>query len=136
MWQMGSAPFVGGGFGHFYAYAPEKFEYPIDRYAMETKRQLDVLDRLLAEREYIAGDQYTIADIAVAPWYGRLQAGEAYDAGEFLSVDEYQNLARWRKQVFARPGYRRGQVVNKKSGELGTYLVERHSRSDFDDLVI
>lgn len=131
MWQMGSAPFLGGGFGHFYAYAPEKYRYPIDRYTMEVKRQLDVLDRLLATREYIAGDEYTIADMAIAPWYGRLQAGEAYDAGTFLQVSDYQHLARWRKTVFARPGFRRGQMVNKTSGPDNQKLAERHSAEDF-----
>jgi len=131
MWQMGAAPFLGGGFGHFYAYAPAKFKYPIDRYAMEVKRQMDVLDKQLSEREYIAGDSYTIADIAIAPWYGRLQSGDAYDAGEFLQVSSYQNVERWRKQIFARPGYQRGQMVNKTSGDEDRKLRERHSREDF-----
>ncbi len=131
MWQMGSAPFLGGGFGHFYSYAPERYKYPIDRYTLEVKRQLDVLDKQLASREYIAGDEYTIADIAIAPWYGKLQAGDAYDAGEFLQVQEYRNIARWRETVCARPGYRRGQMVNKTSGPEGSRLAERHSAADF-----
>ncbi|BFM09329.1 glutathione-dependent disulfide-bond oxidoreductase [Halioxenophilus aromaticivorans] len=135
MWQMGSAPFLGGGFGHFYTYAPERYKYPINRYALEVKRQLDVLDKQLACREFIAGDQYTIADIAIAPWYGRLQAGEAYDAGEFLQVQEYRNLARWRETVFARPGYQRGQMVNKTSGPEETRVIERHSAADFEGKV-
>ncbi|MCK9564045.1 MAG: glutathione-dependent disulfide-bond oxidoreductase [Bacteroidales bacterium] len=132
MWQMGSAPFLGGGFGHFYAYAPEKYRYPIDRYTMEVKRQLDVLDRQLAEREYIAGEEYTLADMAIAPWYGLLQAGEAYDAGEFLQVHEYRHVERWRKQVFARPAYKRGRMVNRTSGEPHEQLRERHDASDFE----
>lgn len=134
MWQMGAAPFLGGGFGHFYAYAPEKYRYAIDRYTMEVKRQLDVLDRLLAKREYIAGDEYTIADIAIAPWYGLLQSGKAYDAGEFLQVQGYKNVERWRKTVFARPAYQRGRKVNRKSGEPGECLRERHSAADLDQL--
>lgn len=132
MWQMGATPFLGGGFGHFYAYAPEKYKYPIDRYTMEVKRQLDVLDRQLARREYIAGDEYTIADIAIAPWYGLLQAGQIYDAGEFLQVDTYKNVERWRKTVFARPAFQRGRMVNRTSGEPGEFLRERHDASDFD----
>ncbi len=132
MWQMGSAPFLGGGFGHFYAYAPEKFQYPIDRYTMEVKRQLDVLDRHLADHEYMVGDEYTIADIAIAPWYGTVQAGLAYDAAEFLSVHEYQNVERWRKQLFARPAYERGRKVNRNFGELNEQLHERHGARDFD----
>lgn len=131
MWQMGSAPFLGGGFGHFYAYAPAKYKYPIDRYAMEVKRQLDVLDRQLEKNEFIAGEQYTIADIAIAPWYGNLQAGKAYEAGEFLQVDSYKNVERWRKTVFARPGFQRGQIVNKTSGSDNEKLTERHSAEDF-----
>lgn len=130
MWQVGAAPFLGGGFGHFYAYAPEKYRYPIDRYTMEVKRQLDVLDRQLAQQEYIAGDDYTIADIAIAPWYGLLQAGEAYQAGTFLQVDSYQHLERWRKTVFARPAYQRGRLVNRTAGGLR----ERHDKSDFEQL--
>lgn len=131
MWQMGSAPFLGGGFGHFYAYAPEKYEYPIDRYTMEVKRQLDVLNRQLAEHEYIAGEHYTIADIAIAPWYGLVQAGEAYDAGEFLDVQSYRHVGRWRKTVFARPAFQRGRMVNRTSGDPAGQLHERHDASDF-----
>jgi len=132
MWQMGAAPFLGGGFGHFYAYAPERYRYPIDRYTMEVKRQLDVLDRQLAEREYIAGDEYTIADMAIAPWYGLLQAGGIYDAGEFLQVHEYRHVERWRKAVFARPAYQRGRMVNRTTGEPHEQLRERHDASDFE----
>ena len=131
MWQMGSAPFLGGGFGHFYAYAPERYKYPIDRYALEVKRQMDVLDQQLAKHEYVAGDEFTIADMAIAPWYGKLQAGEAYDAGEFLQVQEYRNVARWRETVFARPGYQRGEMVNKTSGPDDSRVEERHSSADF-----
>ena len=131
-WQMGSAPFVGGGFGHFYAYAPVKIEYAIDRYAMETKRQLDVLDRRLAESEYLAGDSYTIADIAVWPWYGGMVKGLMYGAGEFLSVHEYPNVIRWADALAARPGVRRGRIVNRTSGEPSQQLRERHDASDFD----
>jgi len=132
MWQMAAAPFLGGGFGHFYAYAPERYRYPIDRYTMEVKRQLDVLDRQLAEREYIAGDEYTIADMAIAPWYGLLQAGGIYDAGEFLQVHEYRHVERWRKTVFARPAYQRGRMVNRTTGEPHEQLRERHDASDFE----
>ena len=131
-WQMGSAPFVGGGFGHFYAYAPVKIEYAIDRYAMETKRQLDVLDRRLAESEYLAGHSYTIADIAVWPWYGGMVKGLMYGAGEFLSVHEYPNVVRWADALAARPGVRRGRIVNRTSGEPSQQLRERHDASDFD----
>ena len=131
-WQMGSAPFVGGGFGHFYAYAPEKFEYPINRYAMETKRQLDVLDRRLAKSEYIAGDAYTIADMAIWPWYGGLVKGWSYGAAEFLSVQEYRNVLRWADQVFARPAVKRGRIVNRTSGAPSEQLRERHDARDFD----
>jgi len=131
MWQMGSAPYLGGGFGHFYAYAPEKYEYPINRFTMEVKRQLDVLDRQLVNHEYIAGDHYSIADIAIAPWYGHLQAGQVYDAGEFLQVNSYTHVERWRKQVFARPAYQRGAIVNKSWGPLHEQLRERHDSSDF-----
>ncbi len=131
-WQMGSAPFVGGGFGHFYAYAPVKIEYAIDRYAMETKRQLDVLERRLAESEYLAGDSYTIADIAVWPWYGGMVKGLMYGAGEFLSVHEYPNVIRWADALAARPGVRRGRIVNRTSGEPSQQLRERHDASDFD----
>lgn len=131
-WQMGSAPYVGGGFGHFYAYAPEKFEYPIDRFTMETKRQLDVLDRQLAERAFIAGEDYTIADMAIYPWYGVLVKGLLYDAGEFLAVDEYTHVQRWAKSIAARPGVRRGRMVNRTWGEPSEQLHERHAASDFE----
>lgn len=131
MWQMGSAPFLGGGFGHFYSYAPEKQEYPINRYAMEAKRQLDVLDKQLAKNEYIAGNRYSIADMAIAPWYGAVQAGLLYDAGEFLSVDEYVNVARWREQIFNRPAYQRAKRVNKIWGPEQEQIRERHSSDDF-----
>mgnify|MGYP001813157538 CR=1 FL=1 len=132
MWQMGSAPFLGGGFGHFYAYAPEKYEYPINRYAMEVKRQMDVLDRNLAEREYLCGDEYTIADIATAPWYGLLALGKAYDAGEFLDVASYTHVVRWAKQIMARPAFERGRRVNRSSGSDSRLIRERHSASDLD----
>ncbi|WP_144223799.1 glutathione-dependent disulfide-bond oxidoreductase [Mesorhizobium amorphae] len=131
-WQMGSAPFVGGGFGHFYAYAPEKIEYAINRYAMETKRQLDVLDRRLAENEYVAGSEYTIADMAIWPWYGGMVKGWNYGAGEFLSVHEYKNLLRWADQLHARPAVRRGRMVNRVSGDPAGQLRERHDASDFE----
>ncbi len=131
-WQMGSAPFLGGGFGHFYAYAPEKFEYPIDRYAMEVKRQLDVLDRRLAETEYLAGDSYTLADIAVWPWYGTLVKGQLYDAGEFLQVQAYANVLRWTDAIAQRPAARRGRMVNRTWGQPSSQLHERHSADDFD----
>ncbi|HEY5760439.1 MAG TPA: glutathione-dependent disulfide-bond oxidoreductase [Steroidobacter sp.] len=130
-WQMGSAPFLGGGFGHFYAYAPEKIEYAIDRYAMETKRQLDVLDRRLAQSEYLAGDEYTIADIAVFPWYGGMVKGWNYGAGEFLSVHEYKNVIRWADALLARPALVRGRMVNRTSGDPASQLRERHDASDF-----
>ena len=132
MWQMGSAPFVGGGFGHFYAYAPEKLEYPINRYAMETKRQLDVLDRLLAERRFVAGDEYTIADMAIWPWYGGLVLGELYDAGEFLAVHQYQQVRRWADEVGARPAVIRGRKVNRVRGKPEEQVPERHEASDLD----
>ncbi|MFL6634913.1 MAG: glutathione-dependent disulfide-bond oxidoreductase [Massilia sp.] len=132
MWQMGSAPFVGGGFGHFYAYAPEKLEYPINRYAMETKRQLDVLDRLLAERRFVAGDEYTIADMAIWPWYGGLVLGELYDAGEFLAVHQYQQVRRWADEVRARPAVIRGRKVNRVRGKPEEQVLERHDASDLD----
>ncbi|WP_334164356.1 glutathione-dependent disulfide-bond oxidoreductase [Phenylobacterium sp.] len=131
-WQMGSAPYLGGGFGHFYAYAPEKFEYAIDRFAMETKRQLDVLDRRLAEAEYLAGSEYTIADIAVWPWYGGLVKGVLYDAGEFLSVHEYKNVIRWADQIAERPAVKRGRMVNRTWGDPASQLHERHDASDFE----
>ncbi|KTE22004.1 glutathione S-transferase [Sphingopyxis sp. H050] len=131
-WQMGSAPFLGGGFGHFYAYAPTKQEYPINRYAMEVKRQLDVLDRRLAESEYIAGTDYTIADMAIWPWYGALVKGLVYDAGEFLQVQEYKNVIRWTDQIAERPAVKRGRMVNRVMGDPASQLHERHDASDFD----
>ena len=131
-WLQGSAPYLGGGFGHFYAYAPEKFEYPINRFAMEAKRQLDVLERNLADRRYLAGDDYTIADMATAPWYGRMVKGEGYDAGEFLSVHEYTNVIRWMDEVSSRPAYIRGAMVNKPFGPPESQLHERHDASDFE----
>jgi GST-like protein len=132
MWQMGSAPYVGGGFGHFYAYAPFKIEYAIDRFAMEVKRLLDVLDRRLAESEYVAGPEYTIADIAIFPWYGNLATGEAYAAGEFLQVAEYKNVQRWTALIGARPAVKRGRMVNRLFGDPAGQLRERHEASDFD----
>ncbi|MGK7864003.1 glutathione-dependent disulfide-bond oxidoreductase [Falsiroseomonas sp. E2-1-a4] len=131
-WQMGSAPYLGGGFGHFYAYAPSKMEYPIDRFAMEVKRQLDVLDRRLAESEFLAGPDYTIADIAVWPWYGGLVNGWLYSAAEFLQVDEYKNLRRWTDTIGARPAVQRGRMVNRVQGEPSSQLHERHDASDFE----
>ena len=131
-WQMGSAPFLGGGFGHFYAYAPSKIEYAIDRYAMEVKRQLDVLDRRLAESPYLAGDDYTIADMAVWPWYGTLVKGQLYEAGEFLQVQEYTHILRWTDQIAQRPAVQRGRMVNRTWGEPSSQLHERHDASDFD----
>ncbi len=131
-WQMGSAPFLGGGFGHFYAYAPYKMEYPINRYAMEVKRQMDVLDRNLAERPFIAGDEYTIADMAIWPWYGGLAKGVLYEAGEFLSVQDYKNVVRWADALGARPAVRRGRMVNRTFGDPSSQLRERHDASDFD----
>ncbi len=131
-WQMGSAPFLGGGFGHFYAYAPTKQEYPINRYAMEVKRQLDVLDRRLADNEFVIGSEYTIADMAIWPWYGGLVKGWQYGAGEFLSVQDYENVLRWADQIFARPAVARGRKVNRTSGEPSSQLHERHDASDFD----
>nr|HET7859732.1 glutathione-dependent disulfide-bond oxidoreductase [Caldimonas sp.] len=131
-WQMGAAPFLGGGFGHFYAYAPEKIEYAIDRYAMETKRQLDVLDRRLAEVRYLAGDDYTIADIAVWPWYGTLAKGQLYGAGEFLQVHEYRNVVRWTDEIARRPAVQRGRMVNRTWGQPSSQLHERHEASDFE----
>ena len=130
-WQMGSAPYVGGGFGHFYAYAPIKIEYAIDRFAMEVKRQLDVLDRRLADHEYIAGSSYTIADIAIFPWYGGLARGWAYSAAEFLSVQDYKHVQRWADRVLERPAVQRGRMVNRTFGEPSTQLHERHDASDF-----
>lgn len=131
-WQQGAAPFLGGGFGHFYAYAPTKMQYPIDRYAMEIKRQLDVLDRHLAEHEYLAGDEYSIADIATWPWYGVLAQGELYEAGEFLQVQSYAHVQRWTKQIRSRPAVERGRKVNRAWGEPSEQLFERHDASDFD----
>ncbi len=131
-WQMGSAPYLGGGFGHFYAYAPTKIEYAIDRFAMEVKRELDVLDRHLAENEYLAGGDYTIADIAVFPWYGGLVKGWSYGAAEFLSVHEYKHVQRWAEQIYSRPAVKRGRMVNRMTGELSEQLHERHDASDFD----
>jgi len=132
MWQMGSAPYIGGGFGHFYAYAPEKWEYPINRFAMETKRQLDVLDRQLAERPYIAGDDYTIADMAIWPWYGQLCLGRLYSAGTFLDVESYKNVMAWARKIDARPAVQRGRMVNRSFGEPHMQLHERHSAEDFE----
>jgi GST-like protein len=131
-WQMGSAPYLGGGFGHFYAYAPSKMEYPINRFAMETKRQLDVLDRRLAESEYLGGADYTIADIAVFPWYGGLVKGWLYGAAEFLAVHEYRHVNRWADQLHARPAVQRGRMVNRMQGEPSSQLHERHEASDFE----
>ncbi|HEV7252086.1 MAG TPA: glutathione-dependent disulfide-bond oxidoreductase [Mesorhizobium sp.] len=130
-WQMGSAPFLGGGFGHFYAYAPSKIEYAINRYAMEAKRQLDVLDRRLAESEFVAGPEYTIADMAVWPWYGVLAKGQIYEAGEFLSVQDYKHVQRWAEAISARPGVKRSRMVNRTWGEPSEQLHERHDAGDF-----
>jgi GST-like protein len=131
-WQMGSAPFLGGGFGHFYAYAPTRIEYAIDRYAMEVKRQLDVLDRHLADRPYLAGDEYSIADMAIWPWYGNLVKGLLYEAGEFLQVQEYTNVVRWTDAIAQRPAVQRGRMVNRAFGEPSSQLHERHEAGDFD----
>lgn len=131
-WQMGSAPYLGGGFGHFYAYAPEKWQYPIDRFSMEVKRQLDVLDRHLAENEFMAGSEYSIADMAIWPWYGQLALGRLYSAGEFLDVESYKNVQRWAKQLDARPAVLRGRMVNRTFGEPSLQLHERHDSGDFD----
>ncbi len=131
-WQMGSAPFLGGGFGHFYAYAPEKIRYAIDRYAMEVKRQMDVLDRQLAQNRFITGDDYTIADMAIWPWYGQLSKGLSYGAGEFLQVHTYTNVVRWADEVAQRPAVRRGRMVNRVQGEPSSQLRERHDASDFE----
>jgi GST-like protein len=130
-WQMGSAPYLGGGFGHFYAYAPTKIEYAIDRFAMEVKRQLDVLDRRLAETEYVAGGEYTIADMAIWPWYGGLAKGVLYEAGEFLQVQEYKNVQRWAKAIGERPAVKRGRMVNRVNGDPASQLHERHDAGDF-----
>ena len=132
-WQMGSAPYLGGGFGHFYAYAPTKIEYAIDRFAMEVKRQLDVLDRRLADNEYLGGAEYSIADIAVWPWYGGLVKGLLYGGGEFLSVQDYKNVQRWTDQIAKRPAVKRGRIVNRVSGDPASQLHERHDASDFDN---
>jgi GST-like protein len=129
---MGSAPYLGGGFGHFYAYAPAKIEYAIDRFAMEVKRQLDVLDRQLAEHKYVAGESYTIADMAIFPWYGGLVKGWSYGAAEFLSVQEYKHVNRWADMLLERPAVRRGRMVNRTSGEPSSQLHERHAASDFE----
>lgn len=134
-WQMGSAPYLGGGFGHFYSYAPTKIEYAIDRFAMEAKRQLDVLDRRLANNAYLAGDEYSIADIAVWPWYGALALGRVYDAGEFLQVQTYENLQRWANAIDSRPAVKRGRMVNRTWGEPQEQLRERHDASDFEKLI-
>ncbi len=131
-WQMGSAPFLGGGFGHFYAYAPAKLQYPIDRFAMEVKRQMDVLDRRLAESPWLAGDEYTIADMAVWPWYGALAKGQLYEAGEFLQVQTYTNVLRWTDRIAKRPAVRRGRMVNRTWGQPDSQLPERHDARDFD----
>ena len=131
-WQMGAAPFLGGGFGHFYAYAPSKIEYAIDRYAMEVKRQLDVLDRRLGESRYLASDEYTIADIAVWPWYGTLAKGQLYGAGEFLQVQDYANVLRWTDEIARRPAAQRGRMVNRTWGQPSSQLHERHDASDFE----
>jgi GST-like protein len=131
-WLQGAAPYLGGGFGHFYAYAPEKFEYPINRFAMEVKRQLDVLNQQLEDNRYLAGDEYTIADMAAAPWYGALVKGLVYDAAEFLDVESYENVNRWANDVYARPAFQRGKMVNRAWGEPHEQLRERHEASDFD----
>ena len=131
-WQMGSAPYLGGGFGHFYAYAPTKIEYAIDRFAMEVKRQLDVLDRRLADNEYLGGTEYSIADIAVWPWYGGLVKGLLYGGGEFLSVQDYKNVQRWTDQIAKRPAVKRGRIVNRVSGDPASQLHERHDAGDFE----
>ncbi len=131
-WQMGSAPYLGGGFGHFYAYAPSKIEYAIDRFAMETKRQLDVLNQRLAQHDYLGGSDYTIADMAVWPWYGALAKGQLYEAGEFLQVQAYTHVLRWAEQIAQRPAVRRGRMVNRTWGEPSSQLAERHDASDFD----
>lgn len=131
-WQMGSAPYLGGGFGHFYAYAPEKWEYPINRYAMEAKRQLDVLDRHLADKTFMLGDHYSIADMAIWPWYGQLSLGRSYNAGEFLDVKSYENVVRWAEMLDSRPAVRRGRMVNRVVGDPAMQLHERHDASDFE----
>ena len=132
-WQVGSAPYLGGGFGHFYAYAPEKYEYPINRFTMEVKRQMDVLDRRLADNRYLCGDDYTIADMAVWPWYGALAAGKLYEAGEFLEVQSYRHLQRWTQEIYAREPVKRGRMVNRAWGDPASQLLERHSAEDFEN---
>jgi len=132
-WQMASAPFLGGGFGHFYAYAPEKYEYPINRYAMEVKRQLDVLDQQLADNKFICGDEYTIADMAIFPWYGGLVQGALYEAAEFLQVHTYKNVVRWSDMLMERPAVKRGRMVNRAWGDPSEQLLERHDASDFEN---
>ena len=132
MWQMGSAPYLGGGFGHFYAYAPTKIEYAIDRFAMEVKRELDVLNQRLANNRFVCGDDYTIADMAIWPWYGSLAKGERYESGEFLQVHEYTHVIRWADEIEARPAVQRGRMVNRVMGPLSMQLHERHDASDFD----
>ncbi|MDN6276186.1 glutathione-dependent disulfide-bond oxidoreductase [Psychrobacter sp.] len=134
-WLHGSAPYLGGGFGHFYAYAPEKFEYAINRFTMETKRQLDVLDKQLANNEFLAGDEYSIADIATWPWYGNLVVGTQYDAQEFLQVDDYPHVQRWAKAILARPAVQRGRIVNRTWGEAWEQLANRHSAQDIDEVL-
>jgi GST-like protein len=131
-WQMGSAPYLGGGFGHFYAYAPTKIEYAIDRFSMEVKRQLDVLNRHLADHEYMVGSEYSIADIAIWPWYGALAKGLIYEAGEFLQVEEYTHVQRWTNAIGQRPAVRRGRMVNRVTGDPASQLHERHDAGDFD----
>ncbi len=131
-WLQGSAPYLGGGFGHFYAYAPEKFEYPINRFTMETKRQMDVLDRQLADNTFVAGEEYSVADMAIWPWYGNLALGKVYGAGEFLDVDSYKHLRRWTDMIAERPAVQRGRMVNRTFGELSEQLHERHDASDFE----
>lgn len=133
-WQMGAGPFLGGGFGHFYQYAPEKLEYPINRYTMEVKRQLDVLDKQLYRHAYIAGDEYTIADMAIFPWYGALVLGKLYDAAEFLDVESYSHVLRWTHQLMQRPAVQRGRMVNRTWGDKSEQLAERHGREDFAKL--
>ncbi|NBQ96428.1 MAG: glutathione-dependent disulfide-bond oxidoreductase, partial [Betaproteobacteria bacterium] len=130
-WQMGSAPYLGGGFGHFYAYAPSKMEYPIDRFTMEVKRQMDVLDRLLEDQPFIVGDAYSIADMAIWPWYGQLALGRLYGAADFLDVESYKHLLRWAQFIGARPAVQRGRLVNKLTGDADTQVPERHSEADF-----
>jgi len=131
MWQMGATPMLGGGFGHFYAYAPEKYQYPIDRYTMEIKRQLDVLDKQLANNKYIAGDEYTIADMAIWPWYGALVTNKVYEAAEFIEAHTYENVLRWTEEIAKRPAVKRGRIVNKTWGNPDEQLMERHSADDF-----